>query len=372
MRTGVIVCGYLLLMQLNLIGDPQKMIVQVGIADLRCRPEPVPAGLQGPAMSKDIGAQDSQVSFCEYILGEEVQGQPDWIKVSTQTQKNWKEGSWIAYPGYILKSCLKPVHEFPHYNIVLQNLWTPLYSCMDKTSSCKFLPLATRLEAQKISRDWWKVIVDKQACGYLQAGDGIYQLSSTITEREDELREKIIKAAHLFLSPQTPYVWGGRSPLREGLSTQITGIDCSGLAQLSYLSAGLEIPRDSGPQYRAASPISNGKDLKRADLIFFANPNNPNRLQTSHVMIYVGNGYMIDSFGSPASSTLQALADGYSKEALGVRKVNIKETLGVDIDTIVSGTTIAKNGKRILLASYFTPSKIAVLSAIALGKRATF
>ena len=61
MLKAFVLCGCLLCIQSNLIGNSQKMIVNVGVADLRSRPEPVQPGLQAPALSKDIGAEDSQV-----------------------------------------------------------------------------------------------------------------------------------------------------------------------------------------------------------------------------------------------------------------------------------------------------------------------
>ena len=369
MGKAFVLCGCLLYMQANLIGNSQKMVVNVGVADLRSRPEPVQPGLQAPALSKDIGAEDSQVSFCECIIGEEVPDHPEWIKVSTQTQKKWQSDSWIGYPGFILRSCLKPVAEFPKYNVVLKNLWTPLYSDMSQTSQHNLLALGTRLEAQKVSPNWWKVIVDKKICGYLKACPDIYELTPAIKESEDELREKIVQTAYLFLAQQTPYVWGGRSPLLESQTAQITGIDCSGITQLSYLAVGFEIPRDSPHQYRAAIPIASGKDLKKADLIFFAKQDGP---QISHVMIYTGDNYVIESIAI-GSSVTEALEKGFTKEMLGTRKIDVKEVIGVDVNKIVSGITIAKNGKRVLLGSYFgSKDKLDSLRAIALGQRSTF
>ena len=370
MSKNMMFCCCLFMMHTMIIGDPQKMVVTVSVADLRSRAEPVKPGLQGPAFSGDIGAQDSQVLFGESILAEDVPGQPDWAKVTAQTQKKWNGQVWVGYPGFMLKACLKVVSEFPRYNIVLQNLWTPLYPSMDQSIASNYLALGTRLEAQKVNPDWWQVIIDNKVCGYLKAGDGLYEFTQTITESEDELRERIVHAAHLLVSPQTPYVWGGRSPLRENLTSQITGIDCSGLSSLSYLAGGFEIPRDSGPQYRAAIPLTNGTQMEKADLMFFARPDGP---QISHVMVYVGDGYMIESYGDGGTTVAEALKRGFLKEVLGTRKISVKDALGVGIETIESGTTRAKNGKRILLATYFgQKGKINALRSVALAKKLTY
>lgn len=360
----------LLCINLSVLSESQKMIVNVCVADLRSRPEPVQANLQGPAFSKDIGAQDSQVLFGECVVAEDVPGKPEWVKVTTQTQKNWNGQAWVGYPGYILKSCLTAVSEFPTYTIVLQNLWTPMYDSMDQSSSCMYLALGTRLAAQKVSSDWWQVVIDKKIYGYLKSSDCIYELNQHIRETDDVLRDKIIHAAHLLLSPQTPYVWGGRSPVRESLTSQITGIDCSGASSLAYLACGLEIPRDSGPQYRLATPLAHGREMQKADLMFFARPDSP---QISHVMMYVGDGYMIESYGDGGTSIAEAVKKGFAKNMFGTRKIAVKDALGVDIDKIESGITLAKNGKKILLGTYFgNKSKADILRAVALAKKFSF
>lgn len=93
---------------------------------------------------------------------------------------------------------------------------------------------------------------------------------------EEELRESIAGSAEGFLGSQ--YRWGGKSS---------QGIDCSGLAFMSYLDQGILLYRDA--QIAEGYPIKEiaREQLKTGDLVFFP----------GHVAIYLEGGKFIHATG---------------------------------------------------------------------------
>lgn len=86
-----------------------------------------------------------------------------------------------------------------------------------------------------------------------------------------------IKVAEKYLG--TAYHFGGANPA--------TGFDCSGLLQYAYAQAGVKIPRVTGDQIKAGTPVPSTKDLKPGDAIFFNGG--------EHVGMYIGNGNFIQA-----------------------------------------------------------------------------
>lgn len=95
--------------------------------------------------------------------------------------------------------------------------------------------------------------------GKMKIGDDIYLLETKVKDISiDSLRDLIISYALMYYN--TPYLWGGRSPY---------GIDCSGLAQIVYRMAGIDLPRDASQQALVGEGFSFIEEALPGDLAFF-------------------------------------------------------------------------------------------------------
>lgn len=110
-------------------------------------------------------------------------------------------------------------------------------------------------------------------------------------------KQAVIKTAKNMLGVK--YRYGGTSPSR--------GFDCSGLVQYSHKSAGLNLPRTTGQQYKASKRVSR-KYLKAGDLVFFKTAvSRP----ISHVGIYLGNNKFIHAPSSGKRVKISSMTEKY-------------------------------------------------------------
>lgn len=88
--------------------------------------------------------------------------------------------------------------------------------------------------------------------------------------------DEIVSLAKRHLG--VPYVWGGTDPER--------GLDCSGLVQVVFRDAGIELPRVSRDQAKAGTAVASLAEARPGDLVAFGSP-------VDHIGIYAGNGEMV-------------------------------------------------------------------------------
>lgn len=100
-----------------------------------------------------------------------------------------------------------------------------------------------------------------------------------------------IAKAYTFIG--VDYVWGGES---------YSGVDCSGLAMLSWAAAGVSLTHSSRAQYWEGTHVSLDS-VQPGDLIFWSSDGSAGSIY--HVAIYLGNDQMIEAptFGVPVRVT---------------------------------------------------------------------
>lgn len=120
------------------------------------------------------------------------------------------------------------------------------------------------------------------------------------------LRSEIVSTAESFVG--LPYQWGGTFPDK--------GFDCSGLTMAVYEMNGLNLPRTSGEQFGAGTPVKRN-ELAKGDLVFFAVSGGE---KVTHVGVYAGGGLFIHAPGKGKTIRTDSLSDTYyAKRYIGAR-----------------------------------------------------
>ena len=155
---------------------------------------------------------------------------------------------------------------------------------------------------------WQKVSLPDGREGYTKSSFlGDYYEKPAFSQ-ESALRAALAETARTYLG--THYRWGGKTPM---------GIDCSGLASISYLLNGVCIYRDAA--IKEGFPL---KEIPRAqmqtgDLLFFP----------GHVSMYLGEGKYIHSTGKSGS-------DGVVINSLNPADPDYREDLDKDMTAVGS------------------------------------
>jgi len=110
--------------------------------------------------------------------------------------------------------------------------------------------------------------------GAFSIGGSAYKLTGTISNYEEATLDDVANYAYQYLN--TPYLWGGRTPL---------GIDCSGLTQMVFRMCGVAIARDSHEQAEEGEIVEHLEEAEEGDLAFFRNDEGG----ITHVGIIISN-----------------------------------------------------------------------------------
>lgn len=282
--------------------------VQAPVADLRKEPGPA-----GPTLEQDP-LQESQLLYGDPVTVLEIQG--GWARVAAPDQQEWTHNRrWEGYPGWVRVSNLTPEPAGWAPNLVVISKLAQIRSSPGPDAPVLLtLSMGTRLMGSQ-EADGWKLRLLDGSEGSL-AGTRAWDFTRSRAADEDatHARAQIVAAARLFLGD--PYYWGGRSAHDPAAAaTPHAATDCSGLTGLCHQAADVWIPRDAHEQWMKARPIRR-ENLQPADLVFLADPENA--LKITHVMLYAGEGKVIEGPGT-GTVVREISLDERLKEAAGRR-----------------------------------------------------
>ena len=313
----------LMLLVMGCAAPYATMAVNVPVTDLRT----------APRTSAAAGAHDP-MEETQLLYGEQVRvlkTEEGWAQIQAVEQPEFTHAKrWQGYPGWVPATALTTPDPFWAPTMVVTEKWASAWedSYRLRPSSWRF-PLGTRLRAVDMGGQIWKVeLLDGQTVWLArQAGRSFEELRA---RSASDTRQAIVRAAALFIGDA--YYWGGRSPAnsRRPQDAEVTGVDCSGLVNLAYRAAGMDVPRDAHEQFLRASPIT---ALQPADLVFLSERDHPGRIV--HVMLYAGRGELIEGPGTGAA----------------VRRIAFSNRLGRPEDALAPGAVV--DGQTVSFGSFF-------------------
>lgn len=296
------------------------MVVAVPVADLRAQPH--------TAAQPDVHdlLQESQLLYGERVRV--VKRRDGWAQVEAIEQPEYTHRKkWQGYPGWLSERWLLPSQFVWDPTIVVTAKWATLWNDPYKMrKSDVALPLGTMLRATDIGDRLWRAELLDGSTVWIVHRDA-RPLKELALLSPLERRQAILRSAKLFVGDR--YYWGGRSPQATGQALTVTGVDCSGLVNLTYRTVGMAIPRDAHEQYLRARSVPTPQP---GDLIFLSEPSNPKRIV--HVMLYAGGGELIEGPGT----------------GLAVRRIALTERFGRPLDGLTPGTVV--NDQTVFFGSY--------------------
>lgn len=304
-------------------------VVAVPVADVRAK----------PGSHLEAGVHDS-LQETQLLYGERVRVRDlreGWALIEAVEQPEYTHHRrWEGYPGWVMQEALRPLPASWRANAIVSARWATVWHDASAGAAMTRLPMGAALPASETGSAMQQVRLVDGSAGWVSPGD-LERFTQLDRLPQDQRRRIIVRAAEALLDDA--YVWGGRSPHRRAADAGVTGVDCSGLVNLAYRTAGLTIPRDAHEQYLRARPVgrtSNGASktavLKPADLVFLSAPDDPRKIV--HVMLYAGEGWLVEGPGTGQV----------------IRRISVSERLGVSVDAVTDGARVGE--QRVYLGTY--------------------
>jgi len=297
------------------------MAVNTAVADLRAQPHTT------AERSAHDPLEETQLLYGEQVrLLKEEDG---WARVEAIEQPEFSHTRrWQGYPGWLPAAVLIPFESLLAPTIVVTEKWAAAWEDPYTLTPSRWrFPLGTRLRATEMGGQLWKVeLLDGSSVVWLRYPSA-HSLAELSALSSLEKRRTILRNAELLVGDA--YYWGGRTPVLASSKERVTGVDCSGLINLAYRAAGVDIPRDAHEQFLRAKRVN---ALQPADLVFLSERSNPKRIV--HVMLYAGGGDVIEGPGTGSA----------------VRRIALVKRLGQPLDWLAPGAVI--DGQTVFFGSY--------------------
>ena len=209
----------------------------------------------------------------ELLLGEE------FVVYENKAGWSWGQSLRDSYVGYVRSESLSTYNKNKYH--IVSNIFAPVYE-EPKTRSRVMMKLCMNS----------KISISKSRKNFLLSNVG-WILDEHI-KKDDAFEKDFVEIATKFIN--TPYLWGGKS---------YSGIDCSGLVQLSLQRFGILSPRDSDQQERNLGKNIGkvAENLERGDLVFWK----------GHVAIVVDSNSIIHANSFHKKVTLESTQEAIER-----------------------------------------------------------
>ncbi|MBP9127503.1 MAG: C40 family peptidase [Elusimicrobia bacterium] len=293
--------------------DPIEGAVSVPVVDLRRLPEPVsPHAVHRRPYPIDSN-QETQLLFGERVRVLELK--KGWLRVEAVDQFEFSHSNrWQGYPGWVPHDVVTARPSDFHSVAVVISRFARMTQTRKWRSARMDVPMGSRFAVIYTQKDWARVQGPSGEMGWMRLRD--LRMDRDAPKTSEDIREAFLAAARQFLGDR--YYWGGRSGHRKK-GVVPSGVDCSGLVNVSFRAVGVNAPRDAFEQHRLARPVEKGADLFPGDLVFLAKKSAPD--QVVHVMIF---------------EKMETLLEA-SHDADRVRRISFKKRVGTQQTDLRSG-----------------------------------
>ncbi len=295
-------------------------VVNVPVTDVRAQPQT----MAQPEAHDPL--EETQLIYGEPVRI--LKADHGWVAVEALEQPEFTHRHrWQGYPGWVDASALRPLDPLLAPTIVVTEKWASAWDDPFAMAPSPWrFPIGTRLRASNVNDMLWRVeLLDGGFVWIPRAhARSLAELTGLPVE---EKRRLVVRNAELFLGDG--YYWGGRSPRDSRPTSQATGVDCSGLVNLAYRAAGIDVPRDAHEQYLRARKVG---ALRPGDLVFLSERGHPSHIV--HVMLYAGEDQLLEA----------------PNTGLTVRRVTVQDRLGRPTNQLKPGTVV--DGQTVFLGAY--------------------